>query len=175
MFRWLLLSITLLAVAAQICQAGSFWRWWFHFAGSPKWMVYNGNPFQLENLGVPPTSGNLHMMMYLFNMLIFNSYVELLAATSPSSFPVMGFAQISYPTDFGKVEYVTSNYVSRHWTMMNSTGNRASCSKFHRAPLFSIELFEKKIMSNLDHSGSVANFNTLKPPGYGESPRRCYP
>ena len=32
------------------------------YGGTPKWMVCNGKPmFQMDDLGVPPISGNLHM------------------------------------------------------------------------------------------------------------------
>ena len=31
--------------------------------GTPQWMVYSGNPIEMDDLGVTPNSGNLHIFM----------------------------------------------------------------------------------------------------------------
>ena len=33
---------------------------------APKWMVYNGNPIKMDDLGKPNIFGNIHIVHFLF-------------------------------------------------------------------------------------------------------------
>ena len=48
------------------CFSLIFKTWVFpKIRGTPKWMVYNGKPIKMDDLGVNPIFGNIHM--YLMN------------------------------------------------------------------------------------------------------------
>ena len=43
--------------------------------GIPKWMVYNGNPIKMDDLGGKPTIfGNIHIYIYVYISSIFYDF-----------------------------------------------------------------------------------------------------